>query len=568
MKLKFGGELRNALAPIRSVVAPTIIVSAVINVLMLVGSFFMLLVYDEVLPSRSVPTLVGLLVIVAIAYFFLALLEMIRAQITGHLSAITAGRLSDRTLDIVARYELTAGPLPGGAQPVRDLDQVRSFMAGPGPLAFLDLPWVLLFLIVLFVFHWSLAALTLLGVLVLFSIMALTDRLTSQRTEAVSNNTSLRMRTAEDIRRNAGMLKAMGSARHHNVRWLQLEGESAKLHGDLTRFTSSMSAITKAVRLFLQSLVLALGAYLVIIGEATGGIIIAGSILAARALAPVEQVIGNWKGAVSASQALQRLEQMLNAVPANIEPAILPLPSQSLAVENLFSGPPGARKVTIGDVSFALKSGDGVAIIGRSGSGKSTLVKTICGIWPEMRGNVRLDGASLDQYGEAALSHTFGYVPQNVELMPGTIAENIARFDYEADMDDIIAAAKAADIHDFIVHLEGGYEHIIGPDGGSLSAGQTQRVALARALYGNPFILVLDEPNSNLDTQGEFALSKAVTAARERGAIVLMVAHRPTVLAYMSHVLIMNEGRVEQFGTTDNVQSGSKRLDEKKKQKK
>lgn len=560
MGVTFGNETRSALAPLVSALTPTVIVSAVINVLMLAGSFFMLMVYDEVLPSRSVPTLVGLLAIVAVAYIFLALLEILRSQITGHLSAITAARLNARTLDLLANYELTHGRMPGGSQPVRDLDTIRAFLGGPGPIAFLDLPWVALFLVVLFLFHWSLAALTLGGVVVLVAIIHFSNRLIAPKTEEVSANTSQRLRAAEDIRRNAGTLRAMGALDNHSLRWLHLEEEAARLHGGLTRVAGTISATTRAFRQFLQALVLALGAYLVLIGEATGGIIIAGAILAARALAPVEQVSAQWKSAVAALQSTRRLESMFEDLPVRDEPSPLPLPGERLKVENLASGPPGTRLATIREVSFELDAGDAVAIVGRSGAGKSTLVKAVCGIWPALQGNVRLDGAAIDQYGAKSLARSIGYVPQAIELMPGTIAQNIARFEPDANMDDVIAAARAADLHGFITNLEGGYDHEIKGGGGSLSAGQMQRVAFARALYRDPFLLVLDEPNSNLDAEGETALANAITTARARGAIVLVVAHRPSILSFMSHVLIMGGGRVEQFGTTDNVKIGSQPL--------
>ncbi|MEO0591366.1 MAG: type I secretion system permease/ATPase [Pseudomonadota bacterium] len=546
-------ELRTAFAPISSALVPAVVISAFVNVLLLVGSFFMLLVYDEVLPSRSAPTLAGLLGIVAIAFGFLALLEALRSQITSHLSAITTSRLSGRVLDIAARFELTNGPTPSGSQPIRDLDIARGFIAGPGPLAFLDLPWVILFLVVLFLFHWSLAALTLLGVGFLIGLMLSSERLTAKRVEAVTANTSSRLRATEDIRRNADILRAMGGLDAQRARWLALEDEGSRLQGDMSRTSGIMSAVTKSFRLFLQSLVLALGAYLVLSGEATPGIIIAGSILSSRALAPIEQVIAHWKHAVGALQALQRLDRMLESVPLQEPLSQLPLPSQSLVVRKVSAGPPGGAKATIADINFSANAGDGIAVIGRSGSGKSSLAKVISGVWSPARGDVRLDGASLDQYGEASLGRIFGYVPQTISLMPGTIAQNIARFDPRASMDAVLAASRSADLHEFILGLEGGYDHKIQPGGSSLSAGQLQRVALARALYGNPFVLVLDEPNSNLDAQGEQALGRAILEARGRGAIVIMVAHRSSVLSYMSHVLMMDAGMIEKFETVANA---------------
>jgi len=558
--MKFVPEIRQALRPLRPALAPVMLVSAVLNVLMLGGSFFMLLVYDEVLPSRSVPTLVGLIGIVAVVYAFQGVLDFLRARIMVHLGTIVSGRLSRRVLHLLSRYEHTAGPLRNGTQPVRDLDQVRGFLSGPGPLAFLDLPWVVLYLAVILIFHWSLFLLTLLGVLGLVGLMIWTDRATSRRLKEVADLTASRFTIAENIRRNSEAMWAMGMVGRMERAWLALEERGAALNDRLARVSSSMSGLTRSLRMFLQSMVLALGAYLVILGEATGGIIIAGSILAARAVAPVEMVIAQWKGAATALQSLRRLQDMMERVPEPVEPAPLPLPTRNLDVQRVASGPPGSRKVTIADVTFALKAGDAVAIIGRSGSGKSSLVKAVTGLWPVLNGSVRLDGATTNQWSPDVLGQTIGYMPQSIEMFPGTVAQNIARFDPAANMDDVLAAARAADLHDFIVHLEGGYNFVLGPEGGVLSAGQMQRLALARALYRDPFLLVLDEPNSNLDADGEVALGKAIGEARARGAVVLIVAHRPSILEFVSHVLVMNGGRVEQFGTPDSVQVGTQRV--------
>lgn len=555
-----GSELRAAFRPLRSVLVPVILVSAALNVLMLSGSFFMLLVYDQVLPSRSVPTLIGLLTMVCVAYGFLAALDFVRLRIMGHVAAIASSQISARVIDLLSRYELTIGPLQNGTQPLRDLDQLRSFMAGAGPIAFLDLPWVMLFLGVLFLLHWSLGLLTLAGVAVLIALMLVTDRLTGPRVRELVETGNGRYAQADSVRRNAEALLAMGMMPGQQRNWAELEQRNLELNDRLTRLSGAMTSSTKAFRMLLQSVVLALGAYLVIHGEATGGVIIAGSILSARALAPVEQAIANWKGATGAALALKRLGAMLDRVPAREAPMPLPLPSETLDVRGLATGPPGARRITLADIDFSLNAGDAVAIIGRSGSGKSTLVRAVCGVWPALRGTVRLDGATLDQWSAEDLGRSIGYIPQNCEMLPGTIAQNISRFTDDAATEDIIAAARAADIHDFILHLEGGYEHVLGANGGTLSAGQIQRIALARALFRNPFLIVMDEPNSNLDANGEIALGQAISAARLRGAIVLVVAHRPSILNFMSHVLIMNGGQIEQFGRTEDVKLGTRKI--------
>ncbi|QWC56590.1 type I secretion system permease/ATPase [Erythrobacter sp. 3-20A1M] len=564
--MTLGKELKQALRPLRPALVPIVLISAVLNVLMLGGSFFMLLVYDEVLPSRSVPTLIGLLGIIIVVYLFLGGLDYIRSRIMVQLGTLASSRLSKRVLDLVSRYELSVGPLRNASQPIRDLDQIRSFLSSAGPLAFLDLPWVLLFLGVLFLFHWSLGLLALFGVITLVILMIATDRMTSRRVREVAELSASRYTAAENIRRGSETLQAMGMMRNQERGWLELERDNTVLSDKLARTSGGMTSLTKGLRMFLQSLVLALGAYLVIQGEATGGIIIAGSILSARALAPIEQTIAQWKSAVSSVQALRRLGGMFDQVPERTDPTPLPLPTEKLEVISLVSGPPGMKKVTIGNISFSLQKGDALAVVGRSGSGKSSLVRAICGIWPALQGHIRLDGATLDQWAPETLGSTIGYVPQSIDMFPGTVAQNISRFEPDAAMEDILAAAREAGLHDFIVRLDGGYDHMLGPQGGTLSAGQMQRLALARALYKNPFLLVLDEPNSNLDADGERALVAAIEGARARGAIVIVVAHRPSILTYMSHVLVMNAGRLERFSTTEESQFNVRKISANEKQ--
>ena len=553
-------DMREALQPIGKSLLPVAVISGVLNILMLGGSFFMLLVYDEVLPSRSLPTLAGLLLIVACVYAFQAFLDFVRGRIMVQLGSLFARRISMRVLDVLSRFELTTGPLASGTQPVRDLDQVRSFLSGPGPLAILDLPWVLLFLAILFLFHWSLGVLALLGVIVMIALMVITDRLTQRRTEEIVQLSSQRFNSAEAVRRNAETLRALGMGRSRRDSWATLESRYLAANDGLARFAGSMGSTTRSFRMMLQSSVLALGAYLVIEGQATGGVIIAGSIISARALAPVEQTIAQWKGAINSLQAFKRLRMMFAEVPEVHPPMALPVPKNTLDVQQLTCGPPGRRLITIADITFSLEAGDGLAVVGRSGSGKSTLARAICGIWPTLRGNVRLDGAALDQWSPDDLGAALGYLPQSVELFDGTIAQNIARFDPTATPEDILAAAHAADIHEMVTRFEGGYEYLVGPGGGSLSAGQMQRVALARALYKNPFLIVLDEPNSNLDGAGEIALGQAIEGARQRGAIVIVIAHRPNILTHVSHVLIMNNGRLQEFGKRDEVKLGTRQL--------
>lgn len=555
---RLSAELRVALSPIGRVLLPVIVISSVYNVLLLSGSFFMLLTYDDVLPSRSVPSLVSLLAMVTVAYGFQAALDVIRGRIMVHVGSLFMRAISDRVLDVVSRYELGRGAMPNGTQIVRDVESVRSCLSGPGPLAVLDLPWIAIYLLILGVFHWALGLLALFGVLVLVTLMVLNSRMTAPLALETMRTGARRQSLADATLRNAETLKALGMAGARRGEWHAVEADYLRANDRFSYISSTMSGSTKAFRMLLQSATLAMGAFLVIRGSATGGIIIASSILSSRALAPVEQVIANWKGMISGRQALERLRGLLDAVPYEVEPMGLEPPKSTLTVSAVTAAPPGTRAITLADVSLTLTAGEALAVVGRSGSGKTTLARVVCGVWPALRGSVRLDGATLDQWSPDQIARIIGYVPQSIELFEGTIAQNIARFHPDADRDAILSAAKAADCHDLIVQLDGGYDYLIGPGGGGLSAGQRQRIALARALYGDPFMVVLDEPNSNLDYEGEIALGLAIKRVRERGGIVLVIAHRPSVVAHVSHIMVMSNGRVDRLETREDFEARMK----------
>lgn len=543
------GEVRAMLHAVLPAIWPILLFSAVFNVLLLSGSFFMLLVYDDVLASRSGATLAGLLLMVTIAYGFQGAIDVIRSRVLLHTGAQTDQRLCDRLYDILSRYEQEVGPMPSGAAPVRDLDLVRGYITGPGPLALLDLPYVLMFLIILALFHWALGLATLLGVLIMIALMVMGDRRTRKPALQAAAVGAARSAMAEDIRRNSEVLRVLGMGARRRTSWDKVSHLLIAAYDDLAGASARTQILSKAFRLFLQSFVLAVGAFLVIDNDATGGVIIAGSILSARALMPVEQTIGNWKPMTEASLAWQRLTAQLDRIPPRQQPMPLPRPKASLEAQGIVCGPPGRQKISVGNVSFRLAAGEALAVIGHSGSGKSSLMRAITGAWPVLRGAVRLDGAALDQWDPVQLGRDMGYVPQAIELFEGSVAQNIARFDPAADPDAIIAAARAADVHEMILALPGGYEYMLGgPGGGGLSGGQKQRIALARALYGEPFLIVLDEPNSNLDAAGEDALLVAIAAAKKRGAIVVIVGHRPTIFAQVDHILIMADGQIMQMG--------------------
>jgi ATP-binding cassette subfamily C protein len=529
--------------------------SGMSNILMLTGAFFMLEIYDRVLPSRSVPTLIGLVILAGGLYVALGLLDMIRSRILVRIGGRLDEALSGRVYETVVRLPLKAGNRSDGLQPIRDLDSVRSFLSGMGPGALFDLPWIPIYLVICFLFHPYIGIAALLGALVLAALTLLTESLTSQPTREATAFAMTRNTLAETSRRNAEVLTAMGMTGRIAALWSDINAKYLKSQRRATDVAGGIGSISKILRMMLQSGVLAIGAYLVIYQMATPGIIIAGSILSARALAPVDQAIANWRGFVAARQGWKRLTDLLRLLPSQPAPMALRPPAKNLTVESIAIIPPGSDKVTVQDISLSLQAGNGLGIIGPSGSGKSCLARVLVGVWKPVRGRIRLDGASLDQWSEELLGAHIGYLPQDVELISGTIAQNVGRFAPSLDADAVIAAATAAGVHDLIVGLPEGYETQVGENGAALSAGQAQRIALARALYGDPFLVVLDEPNSNLDAEGDEALSRAIMNVRARGGIVIVVAHRPSAIASVDLLLTMGQGRGQAFGPKDEVLS-------------
>lgn len=546
-------ELALALRACRNAFIGVALFSGVINILMLTGSFYMLEVYDRVLPSRSIPTLVGLSVLAATMFAFLGLIDLIRARILVRIGASLDGALGERVFDAIVRLPLKTAQRNDGLQSLRDLDALRTFLSGSGPTALFDLPWMPLYLGICFIFHFWLGMTAVIGALILASLTWLTEVLTREPSKTTTTYSMSRNALAETSRRNAEVLTSMGMTSRMRKRWRDANEQYLLAQQQTSDVTGGLGAIVRILRMTLQSAVLGVGAYLVINQEATAGVIIAGSILSARALAPVDLAIANWRGFVAARQAWERLEKLLAILPPKQPPMALHAPSRVLRVENVAATPPGIQKVIVQDVMFSLNAGSGLGIIGPSASGKSSLARLLVGVWQPVRGKVTLDGAALDQWDPESIGRHIGYLPQDVELLNGTVAENISRFEPNADPKKIIAAAQAANVHELIVKLSAGYETDVGEQGHALSAGQQQRVALARALYGDPFIVVLDEPNSNLDADGEAALTQAILSVRTRKGIVVVVAHRPNLLSALDQVLVMDGGRPRAFGPRDEV---------------
>src|SRR6266704_2757550 len=451
-------ELGDALRACRSAFLGVGLISFMINLLYLTGSIFMLEIYDRVLPSRSVPTLVGLVILAGGLYIAQGILDLIRGRILGRIGTSLDVALNNRVFETIVRLPLMVGGRNEGLQPLRDLDNVRSFLGSMGPGAFFDLPWLPLYLGICFAFHWLLGTTALVGAVILVILTLITELLSRQPARDAMTLAARRNDLATTSRRNAEVLVAMGMSGRLINRWSEANEKYLAGNQYASDVAGGLGAIAKVLRMMLQSAVLAVGAYLVIHQEATGGIIIAGSILSARALAPVDLAIAHWKGFVAARQSWHRLNRLLEQMPAQSAPTQLQDPSTRLSVESVSIVPPGDQKVIVQEVTFALEAGNGLGVIGPSGSGKSSLIRALVGVWHPARGKVRLDGAALDQWSSDVLGRHVGYLPQDVELFAGTVAQNICRFDSEASSDGIIAAAKEAGVHEMIIKMRDGYD--------------------------------------------------------------------------------------------------------------
>ena len=552
-QMQTSSELAAALGACRRAFLAIGLFSGMSNILMLTGSLFMLEVYDRVLPSRSVPTLVALLILTAGLYAAQGFIDAIRSRILVRIGDSLDETMSMRVYDAIVRLPLKIGGKGDGSQPIRDLDSVRGFLSGAGPSAFFDLPWLPVYLAVCFLFHPYIGLTALGGAIILIALTVATELRTRSPTRQATQFAVARNALMESSRRNAEAMTAMGMVGRIAKRWREANRSYIAATGQASDVVGGLGAASKVLRLLLQSSLLAVGAWLVIHQESTPGIIIAGSILGGRALAPVDLAIANWRGFIGARQSWHRLSRLLAQLPPRTEPMPLQPPSKTIVVQNAAVCPPGEQKIVCQDVNFTLTGGKALGIIGPTASGKSSLARMLVGVWSPLRGTVRLDGATLDQWSPEALGRHVGYLPQDVELFPGNVAQNIARFEDPPNPAAVLAAAQAAGVHDLIVNLPDGYETKVGERGSALSAGQAQRIALARALYRDPFLVVLDEPNSNLDAEGDEALTRAILGLRARGAIAVVVAHRPSAIAGVDYILVMAKGRQQQFGPKEEV---------------
>ena len=526
--------------------------SMIINLLMLVPSIYMLQIYDRVVSTGNQATLFMLSLIMFILFVTMGLLEWVRSQILVRVSARLETLLNERVFGIAYQQALYSGGQRNTAQPLDDLTGLRQFLTGSGLFAFFDVPWMPFYIALMFVFHAWYGWYSVFTGLILVMIAVLNERATAKMLEQANILASAgRMQVNKNLR-NAEVIEAMGMLSSIRQRWAGNAYQVIELQSVVSSRAGLIAAVSKIFRLTSQSLILALGAYLVIEREITPGMMIAGSILLGRALAPIDMMIASWKGFINARGQYARLQDLLLRAPAETEKMPLPAPTGNLALEQAQVVPPGAKLPAIKNLTLQIDSGDIVGVLGPSGAGKSTLSRALLGIWPTSHGKIRLDGVDVFAWRRDELGPYIGYLPQDIELFEGTISENIARFG-EIDPEKVVNAAKMADVHDLILRLPDGYDTVIGPNGGVLSGGQRQRIGLARALYGNPVLVVLDEPNSNLDEQGEQALANAMLALKRNKATVIVVTHRNNILSQVDKLLILSDGELVVYGKKDLV---------------
>ncbi len=523
-----------------------------INLLMLTAPLYMLQIYDRVLTSRSVETLIALSVFAIGLLFVMGLLEFIRSRVLVRTSSRIDEKLSPRVFETIFRQSLIE-PSTNREQALRDSDTVRQFLTGPGPFAFFDAPWMPLYLLVIFLFHPILGYIALGGALVLFALALANELLTRKPLQQANIEVATANTVAASTLRNADAISAMGMLPGILHRWRTQHDRGIGLQSTASDSAGTITAGSKAIRMFLQVAILGAGASLAIKQIITPGTMIAASIIMSRALSPAEQAIGHWRGFVAMRAAYKRLNHLFAYHDDDSEPLPLPDPQGQLDVENLVAGPPGVEKPVLENVSFSARPGEALGVIGPSASGKTTLARLLLGAWSPQSGIVRLDGADIAAIPSDSLGKHVGYLPQNVELFYGTVADNICRFSPSPDPQAIVRAAQCADVHELILKLPNGYDTPVAEGGAALSGGQRQRIGLARALYGDPVFVVLDEPNANLDAAGDAALTQAILRLKERGATVIVMAHRPSAIAAVDKLLVLQEGRVQDFGPKEEV---------------
>ncbi|KPG91939.1 peptidase [Pseudomonas sp. RIT-PI-q] len=543
--------LIKALGDYKSILISVGCFTALINVLMLVPSIYMLQVYDRVLSSQNETTLAMLSLMVVGFFVFIGVLEIVRSFIVIRVGSQLERRFNLRVYQAAFERNLFKGEGNAG-QSLGDLTHIRQFVTGPALFAFFDAPWFPVYLLVIYLFNVWLGVFATAGAVLLIALACLNEAMTKKPLGEAAAFSQKSSQLATSHLHNAETIQAMGMLGALRNRWFQVHSRFLGLQNQASDTGAVISSLSKTLRLCLQSLVLGLGALLVIKGDMTAGMMIAGSILMGRVLSPIDQLIAVWKQWSGAKLAYRRLDALLQAYPPSDEAMALPAPKGQITFEQVSAGPPGQRTATLHMVNFNLGAGEVLGVLGASGSGKSTLARVLVGVWPTLGGTVRLDGADIHRWNRDDLGPYIGYLPQDIELFSGSIAQNIARF-READPQHVVMAAQQAGVHELILRMPQGYDTVLGEDGSGLSGGQKQRVALARALYGKPSLVVLDEPNSNLDTVGEAALASAIAHMKALGTSVILVTHRSSALAQADKLLVLNEGRLQAFGPSQEV---------------
>ncbi|MDQ1829527.1 type I secretion system permease/ATPase [Massilia scottii] len=544
-------EIGQALLTFKSTFYTVGVFSAITNLLMLVPSLYMLQVYDRVLASQNEITLLMLTLLMLGAYVLMSALELMRSLILVRVGAAFDMQMNKRVY--TAAFEKNLKKAGGNAgQALSDLTNIRQFLTGNALFAFFDAPWFPIYLIVIFFFQPLLGWFALGGTAILVILAVVNERVSHKPLAEASTTSIMAGNMATNNLRNAEVIEAMGMLPNLQARWYKLHSKFLELQAEASQKAGTVGAITKFVQVSLQSLILGLGALLVIEGKLTPGMMIAASILVGRAMQPVQQVIGVWKSFAGVRSSYERLETLLEENEERKENMSLPKPTGHLQIDNITAGPPGAATPVLKSVSFGVEPGDVLAVIGPSGSGKSTLARLLVGVWPAVIGKVRLDGADIYQWNKDELGPHMGYLPQDIELFGGTVSENIARFG-NIEPEEVVLAAKRAGVHEMILKMSSGYDTVLGDGGAGLSGGQKQRLGLARAMYGDPSLLVLDEPNSNLDEVGEQALMMAVQELRQRGKTIVLITHRPAAINASTKMLVLRDGAVQMFGPTNQV---------------
>ncbi len=546
-------ELRKALATCRKHFRSVGLFSVFVNLLMLTGPLFMLQVYDRVLASRSMPTLVALLVLITGLFIVMGLLEYIRARVLARAGARFQAALDFRVFDAVLRRSVAPEERARPNTAASDLDSLRQLLSGPAPFAIFDMPWTPFFLAIIFIFHWTLGLLAIFGGIVLVTMAFLNDARSRKHQTEAQIAAAQAANLGEALRHEAESVHGLGMRNVGLARWQKLRNDALEAQITAQDRSGAFSSASKTTRFYLQSAMLAAGAALVVQGLVTPGVMIASSILMGRALAPMEQGIAQWGLAQRALRGWKQLSELLEKTPVEPQKTALPRPKGFVEVQNVTVVAPGEQVPTLRQVSFKVSPGEALGVIGPSGSGKTTLAKVLVGIWTPAAGKIRIDGAALDQWPSDVLGRHIGYLPQDVGLFSGSIASNVARLDPEPEDAKIVEAAQRAGAHELLLALPQGYDTDVGSAGSRISGGQRQRVALARALYGDPAVLILDEPNANLDATGEQALVNAIVGAKERGKTVIVMAHRPSAIAACDTLLMLDRGNVVDFGPRDEV---------------